>query len=483
MRILPLMVRATLPEGVFYLACQVFVYLFFLEEVMPFMVYVLNKNAEPIMPTKRHGHVRWLLKQGLAKVVDRKPFTIKLLYDCDNYVQPIELGIDSGYLHVGLSAKTEKEELMAIDAVLLSGQKERLHDRASYRKNRRQRKRHRKPRFENRHATKQKGWLAPSIRHKLESHFKLVKMVMSKLPISSIKVEVGNFDIQKIKNPNISDKEYQNGEQKDFWNLREYILFRDKHKCQNDNCKNKDTNPILEVHHIKYRSKGGTDCPDNLITLCNKCHTPANHKEGHFLYDWMITNKETNSFCDAAFMNVVRWRLVEELSKTGLYIDTTYGCETKSKRIALGLEKSHATDAFVIAGGTTQTRSECLRYIQVRRNNRCLEKFYDAKYIDTRTGETVSASTLYCGRTTRNKNKNGENLKIYRGRKNKAGKRSIRRNHYKYHPNDIVYYNGKKYTVKGVHNNGTRVILKETGKSVKITDVKIYQWCKNFCLV
>jgi hypothetical protein len=196
----------------------------------------------------------------------------------------------------------------------------------------------------------------------------------------------------------------------------------------------------------------------------------------------MINKKQTRGFCNAAFMNVVRWRLVEKLKETGLPVSVTYGCETKSKRIALGLEKSHSNDAFCIADGTTQTRAECLHFVQTRRNNRSLEKFYDAKYIDRRTGKKASGSELHCGRTTRNKTKNGENLKIYRERKVSKGRRSIRREHYKYHPNDVVHYNNQLYTVKGVHCNGNRIMLKENNKSVKITDVKIYSWCNNFYL-
>lgn len=45
------------------------------------MVYVLNNNGQPLMPTNRHGKVKHLLKTGKAKVVKRCPFTIKLLYD------------------------------------------------------------------------------------------------------------------------------------------------------------------------------------------------------------------------------------------------------------------------------------------------------------------------------------------------------------------------------------------------------------------
>ena len=52
------------------------------------MVYVLNKDGQPLMPTDRHGKVRRLLNSGQAKVIKRCPFTIKLLYESTNYTQP-----------------------------------------------------------------------------------------------------------------------------------------------------------------------------------------------------------------------------------------------------------------------------------------------------------------------------------------------------------------------------------------------------------
>ena len=111
-------------------------------------------------------------------------------------------------------------------------------------------------------------------------------------------------------------------------------------------------------------------------------------------------------------MSTIRWRLVNELNCAH-----TYGYETKTKRIDLELEKTHHNDAFVVAGGTTQTRIKPIFFKQRRRNNRSLQKFYDAKYIDMRTGERASGKELFCGRTTRNKTKNGHNQRIYRGEK------------------------------------------------------------------
>ncbi|WP_201780831.1 hypothetical protein [Aneurinibacillus tyrosinisolvens] len=158
----------------------------------------------------------------------------------------------------------------------------------------------------------------------------------------------------------------------------------------------------------------------------------------------------------------------------------TYGFETKSRRIALGLEKSHWNDAFCIAGGSTQKRILPLTVEQVRRNNRSLEKFYDAQFIDIRSGEKASGQDLSSGRRKRNRNLNGENLRKYRGEKLSRGKRTIRKERYPIQPNDLLVYQGKKYTAKGVHNKGSRVILKETGKSVKVSDVHIYAYGKGF---
>ena len=444
------------------------------------MVYVLNKEGKPLMPTKRYAKIRILRKKGLLKIVNAKPFTVQLLYDTKNITQDVTLGIDSGYLNIGFSAITEKQELISGEVKLLKGQKERLYERASYRRLRRQRLRYRKPRFNNRVSNKKEGWLAPSIQHKLDSHIRFIEKLQKILPISKIVIEVANFDIQKIKNPEIEGVAYQQGEQEGFYNLREYTLNRDNHKCQNPNCKNKDKNPILMLHHIIFREQGGTNTPSNLITLCNKCHTPANHKKGKLLYNWMMEGKKVKGFKDSTFMSMVRWRLINYLNSLNIETEYTYGFETKSKRIELGLDKSHFNDAFCIAGGINQTRTEPFSVEQIKRNNRSLEKFYDAKFIDIRTGKKVSANELHCGRTTRNKNLNGENLKVFRGQKISKGQRRIRKARYPYQPGDLVKYENEVYTVRGTQNAGKYVALRETKKVPKVELLTPYMIRKGY---
>ena len=434
------------------------------------MVYVRNIEGKALMPTS-NAKARKLLKQKKAKVISLRPFVIKLNYRTKTeYTQNLHLGIDSGYSNIGFSIIDAKQEYIAGEVKLLEGMKKRLLEKSMYRKIRRSRLRHRKARWNNRVKSKKKGWLAPSLKHKLDTHIKFIDYLKSIIPIRKITIEVANFDIQKMKDDMISGIDYQNGDMLGFWNVREYVLHRDGHKCQNPNCKYKDKkDQILKIHHIKYRSEDGSDRPENLITLCSKCHTPANHKKSKFLYEWCMEGKKVRGFKDATFMSMIRWYLVNELKSKHNDVSITYGYITKNHRIKNKIEKSHLNDAFAIAKGTTQVRTnEKFLVIQDRLKNRSLEKFYDSKIIDIRTGEKVSGACLNCGRSTRNKSQNTENLRKYRGAKISKGQRRIRKKKYFYQPNDLVKYEGKIYTVKGTQNEGKYIALKGIKKVPKV---------------
>ena len=58
------------------------------------LVYILNKDGLPLMPTQRLGKVRHLLNEGKAKIVKRNPFTIQLNFESSNFVQDATLGAD-----------------------------------------------------------------------------------------------------------------------------------------------------------------------------------------------------------------------------------------------------------------------------------------------------------------------------------------------------------------------------------------------------
>ncbi|MBQ2348703.1 MAG: HNH endonuclease [Clostridia bacterium] len=333
------------------------------------MVYVLNNNGQPLMPTKRHGKVRRLLKSGKAKVVNNCPFTIRLLYRTGGEIQPITLGVDAGSKHIGLSATTEIEELYAGDVELRNDIVDKLSTRREFRRSRRNRKtRYRKARFSNRTASKKEGWLAPSTRQKVKSHLTAVNRIHKILPISKIVVEVAAFDIQKIKNPDISGKEYQEGEQMDFWNVREYVLFRDGHQCQC--CKGKSKDIVLNVHHIESRKTGG-NAPNNLITLCETCHN--GYHAGKIKLSKTI--KRGMSFRDATFMGIMRWAFYFKLKEQYPNVSLTYGYITKRKRIESGLLKDHYIDARCISEHPHATPCDAVFYQKkVRCHNRQLHK-------------------------------------------------------------------------------------------------------------
>lgn len=337
------------------------------------MVYVLSYAGQALMPTENHAKVRVLLKARKARVIKRCPFTIQLLYKSTTYTQNVTLGIDVGSKHIGLSATTEDKVLYESDVVLRNDITDLLSARRALRHARRNRKtRYRKARFDNRVHGKNNGWLAPSIREKINSHITVTDKVCKLLPITNVVVEVAAFDIQKIKDPDINGIDYQQGEQLGFWNVREYVLFRDGHECQC--CHGKSKDPVLNVHHIESRRTGG-NAPNNLITLCETCH------KGY--HRGIVTLPKTihrgMRFKDAAFMGIMRWgfynRLKELYATKGIPVTLTYGYITKNTRIEYGLSKEHFVDARCISGHPDAIPPKEVFYQKkVRCHNRQLHK-------------------------------------------------------------------------------------------------------------
>ena len=319
----------------------------------------------PCSPAK----ARLLLKEKKAMVKRRTPFTIQLTQATGEAHQPVTLGVDAGSKYVGLSASTEKAELYASEVVLRTDVVDLLSTRRELRRARRNRKtRYRAPRFDNRVHGKNKGWLAPSIENKINAHLSCVDAVGKLLPLTKIVVETASFDVQRIKNPNIEGTDYQQGDQLGFWNVREYVLFRDDHQCCH--CHGKSKNPILNVHHLESRKTGG-NAPNNLITLCETCH------KAYHAGKIVLKQKRSQTFRDAIFMGIMRWTFFNRLKAQcpEIEIRNTYGYLTKNARIRHGLEKTHHTDAFCIAGNFNAERlGEYFLQKQTRKHNRQLHK-------------------------------------------------------------------------------------------------------------
>lgn len=331
------------------------------------MVYVISQNGQPLMPTENHAKVRILIKNKKAKVIKKCPFTIQLLYRNTNYTQEITLGVDSGSKHIGLSATTKNKVYFESDVELRNDIVDLLSTCRQNRRTRRSHKtRYRKPRFNNR--KREDGWLPPSVRNKVDSHLTVIRKVHEILPISKIIVEVASFDIQKIKNPTISGKDYQQGEQLGFWNIREYVLFRDNYTCRC--CKGRSKNKILNVHHIESRRTGG-NAPNNLITLCETCHT--GYHKGTVTLPKNI--KRGMSFRDATFMGILRWSMYNKLKELYSNVSLTYGYITKNTRIENSLPKNHYIDARCISGNPLAVSDGVVYYQKkVRCHNRQIHK-------------------------------------------------------------------------------------------------------------
>ena len=332
------------------------------------MVYVLDINGQPLMPTERYGKVRRMLKSGKAKVVKRCPFVIQLSYTASTReIQRISLGVDAGSKHIGISATTESKVLYESEVELRSDITELLSARREMRSARRNRKtRHRKPRFDNRRH--RDGWLAPSVQQKVNTHLTVISKVNEILPVARTIAEVAAFDIQKIKNPDIQGAEYQQGEQLGSWNIREYVLFRDGHTCQC--CKGKSKDKILNVHHIESRQTGG-DAPNNLITLCKTCHNGYHSGE----IKLPKTIKRGMKFADATFMGIMRWAFYNEIRSQYPDVSLTYGYITKHTRITNGLPKAHHIDARCISGHPLAEPDSVVYYQKkVRCHNRQIHK-------------------------------------------------------------------------------------------------------------
>lgn len=435
-------------------------------------VAVISNTGIRLMPTSEY-RARHLLKAGKAVIEQYRPiFTIRLTDREEGKTQPIEYACDTGYQHVGVSIKSEKHEFVHAQYDMLSNETERHNDRRKYRRTRRNRKRYRKPRFDNRSRKNQE--MAPSLRHRKENQINLFESFCKVMPITSATFEMGKFDTQLLQaiadgKPLPEGKDYQQGLKYLFQTEREAVFSRDHYTCQVCGKSVKD-GVILHTHHIGYWKGYRSNRISNLLTVCEHCHTAKNHKPGGAL--WGLEPQSTN-LAAATYMSIVRWAIYRELVLKYQEIDIhiQYGAKTSVTRKSLHLAKTHANDAYCIGSLHPRHRTTELVYQKKRRNNRILAKFYDAKYIDIRDGKKKFGALLSCGRTNRRESRRSDkNQRIYRGKKCSSGRTSVRKNHYAYQPGDTIVFHSQTFVVNGSHCKGARVIL-DTGKSVKATNL------------
>ena len=376
-------------------------------------VYVLSKEGKPLMPCS-HAKSKRMVKTGKATVVKKFPFTIQLNFECENQVQEVTFGIDSGYANIGFNAVSEKKELISGTVKLDGKTSERLTERRMYRRNRRNRLWYRKPRFLNR--SRKEGWLSPSIQRRYDTHLNLINRLKKILPVSETIIEVANFDIQKIMNPDISGTDYQQGSLYGYQNMKSYLMAREQGKCQL--CGKDFKGQPSHIHHCKQRNKSGSNRPKNLAILHKACHEKL-HRKG-------LNLPKPKSYKPNTFMSIIHKQFWEDVDD----LQVTYGYKTFIKRNELNLEKSHSTDAFVIAKGSIQNRINPWNIEQKHRHNRAIQL-------------------------------------------NRRGfKPSIRTSVYKIQSKDLITVNGQIFSVIGIQNKGSYVKVKDYPKVIPTKNIE-----------
>lgn len=292
---------------------------------------------------------RVLLKSGEAVVANRLPFTIRLKRTTSGHTQPLALKLDPGSKFTGIA-------LIANEAPVFKAELEhrgsRVHQnllsRAQSRRRRRNSNlRYRPARFNNR--TKPVGWLAPSLRHRLETVTSWLAKFRRLAPLTDLVQELVRFDTQLMENPEISGVEYQQGTLVGY-EIREYLLEKWGRKCAY--C---DASEVpLEIEHVVSRARGGTNRISNLTLACHPCNQD---KGARSIEDFLkgkpdrlkkVLSQLRAPLKDAAVVNATRWALFNCLKGTGLRVHTGSGGHTKWNRSRFKVPKSHANDAICV---------------------------------------------------------------------------------------------------------------------------------------
>lgn len=449
-------------------------------------VFVVDKNEKPCVPIT-NKKAKELIRNKKAVPFNYEPYCIKRI---DEHMSEYEdhsdfvFKIDTGFERIGFSLMDNVNEYLAGEVKCRTDISGLLKTRNEHRREKRGRIRHRKnknldkkivnnPTYKN---GNEDGWIAPSIEHKIFTHKKLVSQVSKWLPWETLYLETATFDIAKIENPDIEGIDYQTGRMKGFENIKMYVRARDGYECQYPKCESKKNkkNTALEIHHLTLRSKGGSDRPENLICLCPKHHKMVhkNEKTENDFRDMKLGIVKVKSYKAATCMSLIRNRLVSELQKeyTGKRIYEDFGYITKTNRIEAGLPKTHFNDALNIHNIPEVNLCKYVYIVNQKRcNDRCMESFHDAQYIDARDGKKKSGSELALNRQTRSQDPHKvQNDRIYRQEKISKGERRTKNKHHPIKAGDIIEIDGQKYKMGKTNARGQQVVAYSFDNYIKV---------------
>ena len=327
-------------------------------------VFVLDKRKKPLMPCSEK-RARILLERGRARVHRMAPFTIRLVdrLQEDSNLQDVRISLDPGSKTTGIAVARDRVatvdgetgEIFTTRTVLTlielqhRGQviRDRLTAWRAFRRRRRGNLRYRPARFYNR--TKPAGWLAPSLKHRVDAVLAWVARLRRWAPVTALSQELVRFDTQKLQNPEISGVEYQQGTLLGY-EVREYLLEKWTRRCAY--C---DAEQVpLTIDHIHPKSRGGSDRVSNLTLACLPCNQRKGNRDvAMFLASdprrlARIEAQRKAPLRDVAAVNSTRWALFNRLKETGLPVESGTGGRTKWNRKRLSVPKAHGLDAVCV---------------------------------------------------------------------------------------------------------------------------------------
>lgn len=425
------------------------------------MVFVLNKNKQPLSPC--HSAVaRKLLNTGKAVIHKKYPFTIRLkeLKTTKNNCN-FRLKIDYGSIRTGLAVLKDSNVIWLAQIHHRTNIKSNMDRRRSMRRTRRDRKtRYRQARFNNR--KRNEGWIPPSLQSRVDNIKNWVLRLRKLCPLTHISYENVKFDTQLMQNPDISGIEYQQGELQGY-EVREYLLEKWGRKCAYCGAENVP----LEIEHIVPKVRGGTNRVSNLTLACHACNQLKGSKTAEEFGFPEIQNQAKNPLKDAALVTATRWKVFNVLSETGLDLECGTGARTKMNRIGLNLPKDHHFDAVCVGDSTpyeVSFKTNSVLHIKAKgRGSHCrtnLDKYgfprgYLARqksFFGFQTGDIVKASVpkgkysgVWIGAVACRKSG-------YFDMKNKEGVRMVQGISYK-HCKVLSRADGYEYSIERLKNN------------------------------
>lgn len=342
-------------------------------------VFVLDRSGKALMPCSEK-RARLLLARCRARVHRVLPFVIRLVdRQADSCAaQPLRIKLDPGSKATGLVLVRDTEQVASATGEVQRGAavlnlfelvhrgrqiSEALSARRAMRRRRRGNLRYRAPRFLNR--TRPAGWLAPSLRHRVDTTIAWVARLTRWAPVMAVSSELVRFDMQALEKPEISGIEYQRGTLAGF-EVREYLLAKWQRKC----CYCDAQQVPLNIEHLVARARGGSDRVSNLAVAC----VPCNSRKGAQPLEVFVKDRARlarilaqckRPLKDAAAVNATRWALAALLRKTGLPLELASGGRTKFNRTQLGIPKTHALDAACV-GEVAAVTAWCRPTLEVK---------------------------------------------------------------------------------------------------------------------